>query len=492
MKSLLQCTVESSSNNKASLRQVLKRFLKDKVEDLSTYDRDENELVRAKFGSDENMYDLVVQAFKDRQNVYISDVAEIIGRDKGASSKYRSLTVSIDGEDYYVANISTDKALLRSKDLNPSKLGLANKGHNIYTSFTQLKDATIHGLQSLKDKHPEIYDGLRDIIDIIENSDFESSGSFSFNDVNDFFSSDDDGKLTFSIENIDLSKILDGDIANIEKDFGEILGPLVFFRLFDDVSCVFPESQSEPMVDYYINGNKVSAKQLGGGGRPAGSEIMLRAKANLEEIENNVDDLTASEMDAMYDEKEKEFIKKVASTYELSIFKQQCALINEFALTDAIKDLLGFSIKNLESYKDLVYKLDNKFENEDIEEFFTKFYNLLDYTSAKTYTPSYIADNYYEYSMTDKTKWGILFYPLYITAINKINEIYGSRDDDEEDVISSVIQKSIQLKQVYFGIRKNKMKLEVISSGVHSWKVVPGGMSTNNIGNSKLSIEMKR
>ena len=138
MKSLLQYIVESSSNNKASLRQVLKRFLKDKVEDLSTYDRDENELVRAKFGSDENMYDLVVQAFKDRQNVHISDVAEIIGRDKGASSKYRSLTVSIDGEDYYVANISTDKALLRSKDLNPSKLGLANKGHNIYKSFTAL------------------------------------------------------------------------------------------------------------------------------------------------------------------------------------------------------------------------------------------------------------------------------------------------------------------------------------------------------------------
>ena len=71
MKSLLQYIVESSSNNKASLRQVLKRFLKDKVEDLSTYDRDENELVRAKFGSDENMYDLVVQAFKDRQKVHI-------------------------------------------------------------------------------------------------------------------------------------------------------------------------------------------------------------------------------------------------------------------------------------------------------------------------------------------------------------------------------------------------------------------------------------
>ena len=178
MKSLLQYIVESSSNNKASLRQVLKRFLKDKVEDLSTYDRDENELVRAKFGSDENMHDLVVQAFKDRQKVHISNDAEIVGRDKGASSKYRSLTVSIDGEDYYVANINTDKALLRSKDLNPSKLGLANKGHNVYTSFTQLKDATIHGLQLLKDKHPEIYDGLRDIIDVIEHSDFESSGSF--------------------------------------------------------------------------------------------------------------------------------------------------------------------------------------------------------------------------------------------------------------------------------------------------------------------------
>ena len=42
MKSLLQYIVESSSNNKASLRQVLKRFLKDKVEDLSTLKLDAN------------------------------------------------------------------------------------------------------------------------------------------------------------------------------------------------------------------------------------------------------------------------------------------------------------------------------------------------------------------------------------------------------------------------------------------------------------------
>ena len=49
MKSLLQYIVESSSNNKASLRQVLKRFLKDKVEDLSTYDRDENETASSCF-----------------------------------------------------------------------------------------------------------------------------------------------------------------------------------------------------------------------------------------------------------------------------------------------------------------------------------------------------------------------------------------------------------------------------------------------------------
>lgn len=492
MKSLLEYIIESSTNNKASLRHILKKFLKDKVDDVIIYPRDENELLRAKFGSDENAHNLIVKAFANNKDVVISDDAEIIGRDKGASSKYRSFTISVDGEQYYVANIMSDSSLLRSKDLNPGKLGLASKGHNVYTSFTELKNAVLSKLKNIKDKYPEIYEGIYNIIEVIETSNYDSSGSFSFNDIEDFFTSDDDGKLSFDIDKIDLSKILDGDIANIEKDFGEVLGPLVFLRLFDNVNVVYPTSQGEPMVDYYINGYKVSAKQLGGGGKPSGFDVMLRAKTNLEEIEQEVDELTSSEEKVMYSDKEIEFINKVASTYELSIFKQQCKLISEFAMTDSINDLLGFSLNTLESYKELADKLDKKLESEDIEEFFNRLYKLTDYTTYKEYTPEYIADNYYDYIMTPMKKWGILFYPLYVNAINKINKLYGSEDNSSDDVISSVIQKSIQMKQVYFGIRKKKMKLEVISSGVHSWKVTTGGMSTNNIGNSKLSIEMKK
>lgn len=87
-----------------------------------------------------------------------------------------------------------------------------------------------------------------------------------------------------------------------------------------------------------------------------------------------------------------------------------------------------------------------------------------------------------------KLKYGFFIYPLWAICIKEINEEYGS---ENEDVISSIIHKAVDMKQVYFGIRKNKMILEVVSSGVSKWTFDVGGLSIPNPLNASLSIKLK-
>ena len=46
------------------------------------------------------------------------------------------------------------------------------------------------------------------------------------------------------------------------------------------------------------------------------------------------------------------------------------------------------------------------------------------------------------------------------------------------------------MKQVYFGIKKEEMKLKVVNAGTSKWKLQTGGMSATYINNSKLAIKI--
>jgi len=467
-------------------------------------------------------YQKLLEIFKDIENVEVTDECEVVGRAVGGSGTYSSFKIKYnDGETektFYVANTTNSKAYLKNKELTPDKLGLSNMTYN---SFESLYNELLSKIEIIKSKYPNsnIYELLTGIIEIINNEIPNKSGSFLETSIEKFFSSSAEGSILYeSNETNNLKNLIDnvreGDIHCIEKDFGEIIGPLVFLKIFSDsediVEVSYPKTSNEQLIDYYINGHKISAKQLGGGGAPSGSAIANAIKNeaivlnNPKELENKIENLPNKDKKIIFsDPLEQEFIKDVMSTYDESIFNQQKILINNFVLNSSkyadLKDHIGFSeeFAKFENYNDLVKKLDETLNiklsknNETISDYFDKLYRLANYnlTPKSEWNPKSVEEKYN--SIEPKIKWGIFFYPLYKTAINEIIDKYGGKDD-KDDIISSVVQKMINMKQIYFGIRKKSgIKLEIISAGASKWVFTTGGMSTNNINNAKLSLKIK-
>ena len=499
---------ESSQTLRNELRQAVSTWFKNNGIKMSpTKTQTPKEIFRYPLGETDDARKLVKEIIDSIENksikdsIVISDEAPyVVGRANGASGTFDSFTIQYKDEVFYITNTTTQSSNLKNKELTPDKLHLASK-NNCYTSFTALYDALKPSIEYLNTKYEGsgIYELINELINKIKNSnDINRTGSFTHTSIDEFFKDENAGRLSFDIDSKFVKPVKQGDINCIEKDFGEVLGPFVFFRLFDNVKLVYPTTSNEQLVDYYINGNKISAKQLGGGGKPSGSVVAKAALENIRNLEKHPEDITdetselvKTKQESLFDDKEIEFINTVLSTYENSIFVQQRELINNFVLSENKKlneHLQYINISSLKNETELEEKLDGCLKGQDIESFFSKLYEYSDYsfTKSSSWNPSTIAKEYSR--LNSKLKWGILFYPLYKKAVDKINEKYGG----ENDVISSVLQKVTNMKQVYLGIRKEEtLKVEIVSAGVSKWKLTTGGMSTNNIGNSKLSIELK-
>lgn len=491
---------ESSNNSlRNELRQAALPWFKKHNEKMSsTKIQTPNEIFRYSFGEDNDARDKIKEIFKNVNIELLDDEPSIIGRANGGSGTYKSYKIKYKNKIFYVANTKQDKANLKNKELTPDKLNLT-KENNIYKSFDILYNTLKPELDKIKDKYPNsnIFELLNELINKIKSGKYETSGSFTNKTIEDFFNDNNEGKLSFKIDSKYIENVLAGDINCIEKDFGEILGPFMFFRLFDDVELIYPSKSNEPLVDYYINGHKISAKQLGGGGKPSGSSIAKTAKENInnieknpEDITNETSDLTSKQKKILFNDDEIKFINDVLLTYDSSIFIQQRDLINKFILNNkTIKDKFKIDLSIIENEHDLEKELDKLFSKINIEKYFVNLYEAISYqpTRSSSWNPSLIAKEYTK--INSRLKWGILFYPLYKKAVDNIVKEYGN---PENDIISSVIQKVTDMKQIYLGIRKKDgLLVDMVSSGVSKWTLTTGGMSTNNIINSKLSIELK-
>ena len=497
---------KSSNKDKSYLRAILKKYCVSHNIDFKTADKDPMEVGRFEMGTDEDVNkEFLKDAFKDTGGVSISDDdSEVVGRSKGASGTYKSYKITYNDEVYYVANKTQDKQTLHNKDLSPDKVLVLTESSNTFDNRKQLKDAVNRGLASLKEKHPEIVKCCDKLIDILDEGSLKREGSFKEGTADDFFNTSSEGRIELDLSSIKkyIEPIENGDIACIEKDFGEILGPFLFFRLFNDCKVVFPTVSNEPLIDYYINGYKVSAKQLGGGGKPAGKDLMLKTVANLKKnVENELDDLkkekdqmNKKEKKAMYDYKEIEFINNIAISYSMSVFDQKNSLIQKYVVDKYLSNNEAFKkFKNLANEKHS--KVDFSKINEILDsivgdhpkEFFEEVYKAIGYNDTSHLLNKYDWDKINTENQP-KLKYGFFIYPLWAICIKEINEEYGS---ENEDVISSIIHKAVDMKQVYFGIRKNKMILEVVSSGVSKWTFDVGGLSIPNPLNASLSIKLK-
>ena len=72
-------------------------------------------------------------------------------------------------------------------------------------------------------------------------------------------------------------------------------------------------------------------------------------------------------------------------------------------------------------------------------------------------------------------------------SIDRLNELYATGDNN---ILSSVLRKTLDIKQIYFGIKQSELKIKIIASSSAKYMFKTGGMSTSNINNSKLSIKM--
>ena len=195
-----------------------------------------------------------------------------------------------------------------------------------------------------------------------------------------------------------------------------------------------------------------------------------------------------------YKDEELDFINNVASTYELNTASQQLRLIQNYINKDLkIFDFDLSDCENNQPYKAYLLfvkkiKEDINKKNVSIKEYIQTIFDKIQYDCSKTkykYTPEFLEKNWKSYD-TNKAA-GVIIYPIWTVVINKINKKYG---DGDYDVITSVLQREIDMKQVYFGIRNKECKMKVIDAKGGTWRFDVGGMSATNISNSKMSIKL--
>lgn len=490
---------EQNSNDLKSLRMQFKLLFKQlfdiniKHKSGSNY---HHEIARHTFDSQEEAYRMLSAVVNEIEDTKVlSEKPQVFGRVYGTSGSYFSYAIEHKGEVYYFCDtntLSSNNSVLRKKFLTPDNLNL---GGNVYKSFNELSDAVVRSLETLNvDK--SITSFLKNIIQrLAEHKHVKYHGSFGARSFDEYILDRGKGRAEIDLEGIYFKEILDGDIRNIECDFGEVLGPLMFFTLFDGIEVYFPDKSNEPMVDYYINGYKFSAKQLSGGAKPAGTDIMRKAKYlnDLSSIDKKIDNLTPKQEDIIFTAKEQQFIDDIAHTFDMSTFQQQSVLISKFLKTQKVKlnNLLSFlDLPTYKHYNDMTHDLDKYFNNdkEKINSFFSQLYEITNYTpkynnNTNIYTPKNIAEMYDR--LDSITKYGILFYPMWNPTVKNINDIY-------RDEITSVFNKVIDMKQVYFGFKSDDMIFEAVSSAASAWEFAVGGISTNRINNAKLSVQIKK
>ena len=427
--------------------------------------------------------------------------SEIAGRLNGSSSTYLAYKFKCiyNKETFYlyICNTNKGEALLKSKMLAPDKL---LKQHTFFDkeNYINILKKSISNRFGNNPIYNNVILVLNALIDDISNINLQNrTGSFMCKTLTDFFEYNGEGKLDIIVSKntqdllLNLSK---ADIGCIEKDFGEILGGLLFLSLFNkekDLNLVYPVKSNEPLIDYYISGHKISAKQLGGGGKPSGTAVFLSSYNNYNkqlDLMQDISDINLKYSKFNYNKKEIEFIKNVASTYDkkYSVIEQFIILISNYILKDSnifdndqLKIFESINSVNDDDKVDMIV-------GKDPTEFFNRLLNDINYNNIKRTSFDYkhiTLNNWYK----TKNKVGILLYPLWKVTIDKLNDIYGGQNDDI-DVISSIINKQIDMKQIYFGIRDKKMKIQIVSSKNAKWSLSTGGMSINNINNSKMAI----
>ena len=476
--------------------------------------------------------------------------AKVFGRIQGTSSTYVSFKINYNNKEYYVVNKTRASHSISQKqlvpnivfsDLNPDNEVFHNKEKYIHAVNAFIDNSTMS--ENVKIVLSSLINCFGDDSD--NRVSVHCTGSLACdNGLIGFAKSSSSGECVLEMKNTNpdfdkfnqaIKSLSPQDINNIQNDFGEVLGPALFFYLYirkqsfltrdtnqelilslnktaHSISCEFPIASNNQLIDYVIKSDEtgvinVSAKAWGGGATPSGISIFQSYAGT-----NRAGAYTPGELD---------LIEHVSESYNYSVTAQQLALINKFEIEDmsdkwkalpqdmqeVLKEVFAFSkdtdkklttTKLAGRIKDIFIK--SKISPIDAIRSLYKSYNYINNRSnginplisgskaAEAFNN--MEDNIWTPTLNNRILCGIFIYPVWKHTVGLLNEKYGKYGSEGDDVISSFINKQIDMKQVYFGIDNSLLKFRFVSSGTSSWRFSMGGLTTANITNCRLGIKI--
>lgn len=402
----------------------------------------------------------------------------------GGSGKYNSIEINVEleikGNKYegivIATSTSNDSGKLRNKDLVPTKFIKAGKDYTKESLINDVEQAlkTIGIDQTIKQYLSDIIESFKHVSNSASFKEYVHQSHL--DDLHHHFKSDLYGEIS------------PADINNILKDFGEIIQPLIFASQFSNINITYPSVSNSSLTDFnLINDGELyefSAKAGNKGGIPSG-------KIYFDNIDLESSNLTSDEI---------EFVEMMKNSYKNDIRSQQCSLVYDLLLEDGffknnkIKSfyeacLNGFKPGDKINYKSFIDNANKWFSDNNLlndknkfSDFWNDLYNEFNYF-PKEYKSEIMYDKWT--NMAPETKYGVIMYAPYKTSVNILNSKYS-------DILTNIIRKTQNIFQSYLTLNNgNEFIIKIKRGKAQRYKFATGGMSTNNITNAKLGIEMK-
>lgn len=395
-------------------------------------------------GGDESVLKSIDKIFTDKGLKY--KVKIINKNEPGALSgtfKTYKITTS-DGQEVNIINALKEGSTVRAKSLTPVNLKLVGKQ---YTSLQQLSN----------DIESNLSGTYKDAVSLLFNNVVKSAKSGNGKIDNNF---NEVIKLDPEVIKA-LSKLTPQDINSISNDFGEVLGSAVLGKKFKSMDLIFPVG-NEPIVDFIINGYKVSSKSGGG------------AAASLTKLIQDIDPKS---------KKTKEEKQLLDVLKPLTLDKSSGTVGDKWLMIAKNLNLPGLEILS-------------KIMKTPIENITTKSIN--DYITKKGFSKAYDSfQPFFKFIKSTPTKEKDYnpskYYGIIVGPISKYVQDEMNKNETYLNALSSIISK-YDIKQLYLDteLKKGSLNFYIKSFTDPSNKFVfVGGISANNPENKNLSFKMK-
>lgn len=379
------------------------------------------------------------------------------GQIGSASSKYITyeivlqdkfvLNESISPNNIYITVALSRNGVLRDNDLKPQYFELDGK---INIDHNSIRNQVAHTLNQKLKKYPDFTKFVLHIFDLVKNHNMHKTiqpGGLS-NEVIQIIDNDPN--------TMGLYVSFKDDFSIIAKNFGEILGGVIFSKLINQTTVTFPTSNAR-VFDFEVDGIKVSSKYKNGAGSSVTGLVEtyrnMKQKPKLEQTEQELLDLF-----------EKVEQNQTAESYlEVADFLKNKGL-NESRLYDAL--YIYFKSKNVSDFLQQIQNLDSK-NNPEVYDFINQ------HLSKRTRGIKGLKTNIFNH----------LIYIIATESVNSFNQI-ATQD------LSRLIEK-LQIHQIKmdFNIQKQLLKFVFLTEKVNyefNTKI-----SSNSFAQGKLAFKMK-